>query len=90
MIEWLKTELLSEVAGTFKAMNQDDEDSVADHLATVLAAAFILGKRLGISFARLDLKARNKIKANIESEHQIEQWFGDFSALLRYLEEGKR
>lgn len=89
-IEWLKAELVSGVAVFFRGLVKNTEETIIDGLANIVITCFILGNRLGISFSRLDIKIENKIKANIEQDHEIEQWYGDFSALLRYLQDNKR
>ncbi len=86
-IEWLKAEMMSEVAGVFKALLKNSEEAIVDGLANIIIAAYLLGKRLGISFSRLDMKISTKVKANIDKAHEIEKWYGDFSSLSRYLEE---
>ncbi len=85
-VEWLKVELLGSLASLFKALTSSSEERILDALANIIVGSHILGKRLGIPFSRLGNKVENKIKANIEQEHEIEKWYGDFSALLHYLE----
>lgn len=84
-IEWLKAELVSGSAAVFRAMVKNSEDAVIEALANIVVAAYILGRRLGIPFSRLEMKVESKVKANIEENHAIEQWYGDFTALLRHL-----
>ncbi|MGI6036598.1 MAG: MazG-like family protein [Limnochordia bacterium] len=89
-IEWLKVELLGSLAALFKALLSDSEERILDALANLMVGSYILARRLGISFSRLGTKVQNKVKANIEQDHEIEKWYGDFSALLHYLENDKR
>lgn len=89
-IEWLKTELLSGVAELFRAMRQAREDRIADQLANIIMATYVLGRRLGIDFPQLDSKLRQKVRANAEEPHDFEEWYGDFSTLERYLNSGER
>ncbi|HHW14773.1 MAG TPA: hypothetical protein GXX28_07550 [Firmicutes bacterium] len=86
-IEWLKAELVGGVSALFKALLKNSEETILDSLANVVVACYLLGKRLGVSFSRLDAKIENKVAANITKRHEIEQWYGDFSSFLRYLEE---
>ncbi|NLN17078.1 MAG: hypothetical protein GX182_07170 [Firmicutes bacterium] len=89
-IEWLKAELVGSLASLFKALVGSSEDRILDALANMILISYILAKRLGCSFSRLGTRVENKIKANIEQGHEIERWYGDFSALLHYLENDKR
>ncbi len=89
-IEWLKTELLSAVAELFRAMRQPREDRVADLLANVIMATFVLGRRLGVDFAHLESRLKENVRANAREPHDFETWYGDFTALDRYLESRER
>ena len=84
-IEWLKTELLCSVAELYRAMREAREDVIADRLANLTIAAYVLGRRLGVDFERMDEIVRQKVRANIEQAHEFEEWYGDFSALGRHL-----
>lgn len=90
VIEWLKAELVSSMGGLFKAILGGGEDLVADCLARIITSAYLLGRRMGLSFARIDLKMENNLKSNIAADHEIEEWYGDLSALSAYLEAKKR
>ena len=86
-IEWLKAELVGGIGSLFKALIKDSEESILDSLANVVVACYLLGKRLGVGFSRLDLKVEQKVTANINKVHEIEKWYGDFTALQYYLAE---
>lgn len=83
-IEWLRTEIVSYTAGLFKAMWQNREELILDSLAGFIMAAYLLGKRLGIKFSRLESKVETKLKASIVEGHEIEKWYGDMTNLLDY------
>lgn len=89
-IEWLKTELLGGVAELFRAMNKPREDRVADQLADVIIAAYLLGRRLGIDFARLESRLWERVRANARAPHEFEDWYGDFSALDKHFKSRER
>ncbi|NLV91419.1 MAG: hypothetical protein GX030_03365 [Firmicutes bacterium] len=86
-VEWLKAELVSGTGELMRGLVRGAEDKILDSLAGIVVTAYILAERLGIGFATLDAKIASKVKANIEQSHEIEEWFGDFSALARYSEE---
>lgn len=85
MIEWLKTELVSSVAELFKSILKGGEEALLDALANIILISYLLGKRLGMSFARIDLLLERKIRVNIDKGHQSEKWYGDLTELIRYL-----
>jgi hypothetical protein len=90
VIEWLKSELLSQISILYRAMIQTGEETVLEALANVIVSAYLLGKRMGIGFAHIDSKVEAKVKANIDSQHEIEKWYGDFSNLFYYLNSKER
>jgi len=90
VIEWLKTELISTVAALFKAMVKNSEEAIADALASMVVTVYVLARRLGVSFAQLDVRIESKIKNAISEKHEVEGWYGDLTALLKYLGDKKR
>lgn len=90
IIEWLKADLITSVSALFKAMLRCNEELIMDALASLHITCYVLGRRLGINFARLDLKVEAKLRKGIDQEHEVEKWYGDLSGLLNYLAEKKR
>jgi hypothetical protein len=86
-IEWLKAELVGGVSGLFRALIKNSDEAILDALANVVVACYLLARRLGITFSRFDMQVESKVTANITQNHEIEQWYGDFTAFRRYLEE---
>lgn len=90
VIEWLKADILAAVTALYKAMVQGSEDLMLDSLAGLVVTAYLLGRRLGFGFSRLDFKVEAKLKQGVDAGHEMEEWFGDLSSLLRYRSERKR
>jgi len=86
IIEWLKTEILDSVAGLFKGLQKGSEQVFVDFLANIVVLTYILGRRLGLSFRELDQEVLHKIAQNKETGHQLEEWFGDLSALQQHID----
>ena len=86
VIEWLKTELLSSVSSLFKLMIKNQEEKILTVLANIVMSAYLLAKRLGYSFEQLNRKVEEKLKDNIHSQHQIENWYGELSQLLDHFQ----
>lgn len=84
-VEWLKTELVSSVANLFKALVRGQEEPILESLSNTIVATYLLGKRVGINFSKVDSKVENIIRMNIQEEHEVEKWYGDLSNLLHYL-----
>ncbi len=89
-IEWLKAELLDGIALLFKSLLRTSSDVVSDILASIIMISYILASRLGLNFHTIDAKIKQKLGKQISEEHEIEEWYGDLSRLLRYLENNKR
>jgi hypothetical protein len=88
-VEWLKSELLGNVAYLHRIFVDSEENSrenIEDTLSNIILESYILAQRLGISFKDLDYALRENIRLNLIEEHKIEKWYGDLSRLLDYLE----
>lgn len=90
VIEWLKADLITSVSALFKSMLRGSEDRLLDALSSLVITCYILGRRLGINFSRLDLKVEAKLRQGIDEDHEVERWYGDLSTLLNYLVDKKR
>jgi len=89
MIEWLKSELLTTLASLYELLVKGvsgSQEALADILANIVLVTYLLGKRLGINFLRIDMRIEDKIKLGILEKHKIEEWYGDLSDLKQYLD----
>jgi hypothetical protein len=86
-VEFLKAELVASAGAVLRGLVRGREEETLDGLAQTLAAAYLLARRLGIPFARLDLRLEGFLRANAEQGHQLERWYGDVTALLAHLEQ---
>lgn len=84
LIEWLKADMLTSLSALFKSMVKGSESLLLDALASLVIGCYVLGRRLGINFTRLDLKIEAKLREGIESGHEVEKCYGDLSRLLNY------
>lgn len=85
IIEWLKTELVDQVAHLLKGIWEGSHHKMVDGLASIIACCYILGRRLGIPYRSLDEALLDKMKKHREDGHQLEDWYGDISALEDHL-----
>lgn len=88
MIEWLKSELLTTIASLYELLVKgvkDSQEALVDVLANIILVTYLLAKRLGVNFARIDMKIEDKIKLGLLEKHKIEEWYGDLSDLKQYL-----
>ncbi|MFA5881459.1 MAG: MazG-like family protein [Eubacteriales bacterium] len=90
VIEWLKTELLGTVSALFKAMMKNSDEAIEDALASMVITIYVLARRVGISFAQLDIRVESKLRNAIKDKHEVEDWYGDLTAFLRYRGDKKR
>jgi len=89
IIEWLKSELITDVANLFKVLvngiKEEVHDSISDILSNIILISYLLGKRLGISYNAIEIKIENKIKLGLIENHDVEKHYGDLSELSRHL-----
>lgn len=89
IIEWLKSELLTDIANLFKVLvngvKEEVHESVADTLSNIILISYLLGRRLGISYNSIEMKIENKVKLGLIENHDVEKYYGDLSELSRHL-----
>jgi hypothetical protein len=90
VIDRLKTDLITSVSALFQSMLKGSEELLLDALASLLIICYVLGRRLGLNFPRLDLRVEARLRQGIEEDHELERWYGDLSALLSYMADKKR
>jgi len=90
LIEWLKGELLESVSQLFRALFQNQEELIRQGLARVQLTAYLLGQRVGVNFAQVDLQLEALVRRHIDEKHEVEEWYGDLSALKKHLENRKK
>lgn len=81
VIEWLKTEVIDQAAHLLKGIWEGSQAKTIDALASLISSAYILGRRLGVSYRSLDEAVLEKMKQHRVDGHQLEEWYGDISAL---------
>lgn len=94
LIEWLKSELLTDMANLFRVLvngvREEIHDSVSDILSNIILISYLLGKRLGISYNSIEMKIRSKVKLGLVENHDVEKYYGDLSELSRHLDSSRR
>lgn len=93
LVEWLKSELLTDVGNLFRVlvngMSEELHDSIADIISNLILICYLLGKRLGISYNAIELKIRAKIKLGLVEDHEVERFYGDLSELSKHLDSSR-
>lgn len=91
-IEWLKAELLTNVAHLHKTLISGEvntKDNLEDIISNIILESYVLGKRLGLDYKDINSALKENIKLNLIEEHKIERWYGDLSGLLKFIESYK-
>ncbi|GKS14505.1 hypothetical protein YDYSY3_55050 [Paenibacillus chitinolyticus] len=78
-------EVVDQVARLLKGIWEGNQAKIIDGLASLISSVYILGRRLGVSFRSLDEAIMDKMKKHREEGHQLEDWYGDISALEDHL-----
>jgi len=85
-IEWLKTEIVVNAGQVCRALLMAKDEIVMQALANIMLSCYLLGKRLGVSFSRLEAAVQTRSVAAMEDGHELEQWYNDLSSLSEHLE----
>lgn len=86
VIEWLKADMVETVGGLFKSIVKKGNDATVDALATLIITAYVLGRRLGISYQIIEMRIKHKIDISIEDGSEFEKDGEDLAQLRIYLE----
>ncbi len=92
LVEWLKSEILTSVAEIYRLLAngiKGSQEALADCLSSMIVAAYLLGKRLGISYDTIGRRIERKIRLGIVEEHDVEKYYGDLTSLGEYCKTGK-
>ena len=88
MIEWLKSELITDVANLHKVLvngvKEELNESIADAMSNIILISYLLGRRLGINYDTIQSKIQEKIKLGLLEEHNVEKYYGDLSELSKH------
>lgn len=85
VMEWLRAEIVEQVANLFKGLFQGKESYIIDSMASLLIAVYVLARRIGIPFHKLDKAILEKLQNHQKEGHEIEEWYGDLSVLEQYM-----
>jgi hypothetical protein len=85
VIDWLKTEMLDQQANLFKGLHHANQHIILDSLASLVMATYVMARRLGYPYREIDQVVRHKLREHIREGHQLEEWYGDLSALDDYI-----
>lgn len=85
-IELLKCELVDGISSLFKAMIPNQEKKIINALVRIIISVYLLARRLGISFDRIDQEMNEEIQELIDDQHEVEEWFGDLSSLQKHIQ----
>lgn len=85
VIDWLKTEMIDQVSRLFKGLLSGREEKIKDSLASLIVSSYVMGRRLGINYRSMDELVLSKLKEHREQGHQVEDWYGDLSAMEDYI-----
>jgi len=89
IIEWLKSELVTDVANLFRILvngiKEDVHEAISDTISNLILVCYLLGRRLGVSYTAIEMKLENKIKLGLIENHDVEKYYGDLAELSRHL-----
>ncbi|SFI69694.1 MazG-like family protein [Thermoflavimicrobium dichotomicum] len=85
VIDWLKTEILDQIANLYKGLHYANRHFIIDSLSSLIVSVYILARRVGLSFRELDQAVIEKLREHKNEGHQLEEWYGDLSSLEEYM-----
>lgn len=85
-VEYLKADLSGYLADLYRAILNGDSEGFLDASANMNITCFLLSKRLGLNFGHLEKQVYENTLAMLKEKNQLEEWYGDLSALKDYLD----
>jgi hypothetical protein len=85
VVEWLKTEMIDQIAHLYKGIHHANQLVTIDSLSSLIVSIYVLARRIGFTFRELDQAVVQKLKEHTKEGHQLEQWYGDLSSLEEYM-----
>jgi len=85
VVDELKTEMLERLAAVFRGLHEADGEIVTEQMAAMLLLQYIMARRLGIPFHRLEENMLQQIRLHKQMGHPLEIDFGDWSVLEEYV-----
>lgn len=89
-IEWLKTEIVVNAGQVCRALQSAKDELVLQALANIMLSCYLMARRIGASFSRLELEVQKRTKQAQIDNHELEQWYNDLSNLAEHLEVRKK
>ncbi len=92
-VELLKVEILQNVTDLFGDISAEADSETRERItqdaARLIGQTYLLCSRLGVGFEEIGGEMRAMLRGGIAQRHILERRFGDLSALLACLEDGK-
>ena len=89
IMEWLKTELLTGVTRLHRSLFYGTEKKAIEALTQIMVACYLLAKKLGHTYYRLDCSLEEKARQLLRQEEAEEALREELLELLQYLESRK-
>lgn len=88
LIENLKLTLMDSLSAVYHAMTENSSAAIKRSLARLLMNVYLLGRRLGVEYSELDREMLHMAeRQSLSNDDIIENRFGDYSRLVRYLQQ---
>lgn len=86
LINVLKSQLLTEVSGIFRAsLLSDGREELLETIANTVLLSYVLARRCGITYGEIDEKIEDKAKLGCLEEHKLEKNYQDLSSLKKHI-----
>ncbi|NLW16419.1 MAG: hypothetical protein GX033_02000 [Firmicutes bacterium] len=89
-IDWLRTEIVVNAGLVCRALQNAKDELVLQALANTMLSCYLMARRLGYSFSRLEQEVQKRTRQAQLDNHELEQWYNDLSNLIEHLEVRRR
>lgn len=94
-IDSYKTYLIGFVADLFSTMTKSKgntayNDEIIDEIADIIICSYLISKRIGISYDKIDKRVMNKLKLGLLEDKGSERIGQDYASLISYIRDGRQ
>ncbi|KMT21781.1 MazG-like family protein [Clostridium cylindrosporum] len=94
-IDGYKTYLIGFVADLFATMNKSKgntayNDEIIDEVADIIICSYLISKRIGISYDKIDKRIMDKLKVGLLEDNGADRLCQDYTSLISYIRDGRQ
>lgn len=84
IVDQLKNDLIESISRLFKSISSGKEETITDSLSSIILWSYLLSRRIGVSFHRLDRAVEQRARCLMNEGFEKDSPHKDVTAFLNY------